>query len=174
MKGAIIYKGKYGATKQYAEWLGAEFSLPIIKADDLIKDELERYDFILLGTSIYAGKFQIANWVKRKAKDLIKKKIFLFIVNATEPNDAEKRNKFILDNVPQQIKSCCEIFFLPGRIIHKTLSFGDKLLLKFAGAFEKDPVKKRALNEDINGVKKENLLPLVSAVKNYTGKIVVL
>ena len=29
MKGIIIYKGKYGATAQYAQWLGEELNFPV-------------------------------------------------------------------------------------------------------------------------------------------------
>lgn len=173
MKGAIIYKTKYGSTKQYAEWLGAEFNLPIIKCDDLIEGELKQYDFLLIGTPVYIGKFQIAKWLKRNLKNLINKKIFLFIVAGTSVEETETRNKIVLKNVPQEIKAYCEIYFLRGRVVYKTLSFTDKLLLKFAATFEKDPVKKRVYMEDMNGVQKENLLPIISAIKSYTGKIVV-
>ena len=29
MKGLIIFKGKYGATRQYAGWIGDELQLPV-------------------------------------------------------------------------------------------------------------------------------------------------
>jgi len=172
MKGAIIYKTKYGATKQYADWLGTELNLPIVKCDDLAEGQLKQYDFLLIGTSVYIGKFLIAKWLKRHVKDLNKKKIFLFIVAGTSVEETETRSKIVIDNVPQEIKPYCEIYFLKGKAIHKELFFMDKLLLKVAAIFEKDPIKKRVYFEDMNGVKKGNLLPIVSAVKNHIGKVV--
>ena len=172
MKGAIIYKTKYGATKQYAEWLGAELSLPIIESDDLIEGELKHYDFLLLGTPVYIGKFKIAKWLKRNVKNLIKKKVFLFVVAGTSVEETETRSQIILDNVPQEIKPYCEIYFLKGRVKHSSLSFSDRLLLKMAAAFEKDPAKKRVYIEDMDGVKRESLEAILSAVKNYSGKLI--
>jgi menaquinone-dependent protoporphyrinogen IX oxidase len=118
MKGAIIYKTRYGATKQYAEWPGADLNLPIIESNDLIEAELKQYDFVLMGTPVYVGKFQIAKWLKHSLKNLIGKKIFMFIVAGTSVEETETRSKIILDNIPQEIKPYCEIYFLKGRVIH--------------------------------------------------------
>lgn len=34
MNAIIIYKGKYGATRQYAEWIGAALKISFVSADD--------------------------------------------------------------------------------------------------------------------------------------------
>src|SRR5580765_8519842 len=111
MKGAIIYKTKYGATKQYAEWLGADLNLPLLKCDDLIEGELSQYDFLLLGTPVYIGKFQIAKWLTHNVRNLIRKKIFIFIVAGTSVEEPETRSKIILNNIPQEIKPYCDTYF---------------------------------------------------------------
>ena len=36
MEGVVIYKSKYGATEQYARWIGAALKLPIIKAGEFV------------------------------------------------------------------------------------------------------------------------------------------
>ena len=35
MKGLVIYKGKYGATEQYAMWIGQELQMPVVSSDRL-------------------------------------------------------------------------------------------------------------------------------------------
>jgi hypothetical protein len=40
-------------------------------------------------------------------------------------------------------------------------------LLKIAATFEKDPVKRRIYIEDMDGVKEENLYPIINGVKSY-------
>ena len=40
MKGVVIYNGKYGATKQYAEGIGKKLSLPIITSGEINGDGL--------------------------------------------------------------------------------------------------------------------------------------
>jgi hypothetical protein len=107
MSGIIIYKGKYGAKKQYAGWLGQQLNLPAAASDEVTKGEFRLCDFN------------------------------------------------------------CQWYFLPGKIIHATLSVRDRLILKLARRFEKDPLRRRALFEDISAIKKEELLPLINAVKKY-------
>lgn len=162
MNGIIIYTSKYGATKQYAEWLGEMLNLPAISSNRVMKDELEKYSYILLGTPVYFGKFKLKAWLRHNIKALINKKLLLFIVNATASKETEKRNRFIEDNMPKELRQYCKFFFLPGRVIHKKLTLRDKLVLKLAALFEKDPVRKKALYEDLNGVRKEELLPFVN------------
>ena len=55
MKGLVIYKGKYGATKQYAMWIGQELQLSVASADRFPVDELSKYDYFILGSSVYIG-----------------------------------------------------------------------------------------------------------------------
>jgi menaquinone-dependent protoporphyrinogen IX oxidase len=119
MPGIIIYKGKYGATKQYATWLGEELDLPIAEAGEVDRDEFVHCDFVVLGTSVYFGKFILSKWMRRNSALLKGKKIFLFTVNATSPYDIKARDKIIQQNLPQEIKIKCQRFFLPGRIIHE-------------------------------------------------------
>ena len=46
MKGIIIYKGKYGATRQYADWLGKELNLQIAHPGNYIKEYIaDGFDF---------------------------------------------------------------------------------------------------------------------------------
>ncbi|SFP80579.1 hypothetical protein [Parafilimonas terrae] len=64
--------------------------------------------------------------------------------------------------MPQELRPQCKFFFVPGRVIHKKLTLRDKLVLRLAALFEKDPVREKVLNEDRDGVRKEELLPLIN------------
>lgn len=78
MKGLVIYKGKYGATKQYAMWIGQELQLPVASADRFPVGELSKYDYFILGSSVYIGKLEIRKWLKKHFHHLYpKKNIFL-------------------------------------------------------------------------------------------------
>jgi menaquinone-dependent protoporphyrinogen IX oxidase len=72
MKGLVIYKGKYGATKQYAMWIAQELQLPVASADRFPADELPKYDYFILGSSVYIGKLEIKDWLKKNFKVLQK------------------------------------------------------------------------------------------------------
>lgn len=59
MKGIIIFKGKYGATGQYAEWLGKELGLPVFTPDNYRTEDIINCDFVIIGSSVYMGKLQL-------------------------------------------------------------------------------------------------------------------
>lgn len=167
-KGIVIYESKYGATEQYAQWLGEELKLPVITTTDLKTNQLKDFDFLLLGTPVYIGRFRIKRWLKKNIKSIIGRKLFLFIVNATSPREEVKRERFVLDNIPAEVRHLFDRYFLPGRLIHRKLSLTDRFLVKMGEIIEKDPDKKRAMHSDLNEVKKENLIPLINAVNDFT------
>lgn len=167
MKEVIVYNGKYGATKQYAGWLGEKLGLPVIHSGDVTLDQLNDADMLLIGTSVYYGKFRIRKWLKKNVKHISNKKLFLFVVNATAPDEQAKRNKFVEDSVPIEFRNRCEVTFLPGRLIHKELHFIDRFMVNMAARMLKDPEKKKAMQSDLDEVKMENLAPLIDAVNKY-------
>jgi len=167
MKGIIIYKGKYGATRQYAEWIGNTLKLPVMLPEEITKEQIDNNDYLVIGTSVYFGKFKIGGWLNENAKLLYNKKLFFFIVNATAPGEQAKRSKFIQDNISGELRQKSEIYFLPGRLIHKDLDWKDKLIINMRGAMLKDPAKKKAIKADLDEVKKENIAPIVKAVNAF-------
>ncbi|MDP4129871.1 MAG: flavodoxin domain-containing protein [Bacteroidota bacterium] len=168
MKGIIVHKGKYGATRQYAEWLGAELKLPVQPADDLTKEKLLLFDYIITGSSVYVGKLLIKKWLKQNSVLLGGKKLFLFIVCGTPESEPAKQQDIIKRNVPASLLDSQNIFFLPGRLVKQKLSWKDALILRLGGWVEKDPVKKKAMLSDIDGVKIENLSNIIESVRKFT------
>ncbi|MDH7460546.1 flavodoxin domain-containing protein [Chitinophagaceae bacterium 26-R-25] len=162
MPGLIIYTSKYGATQQYAEWLGEMLQLTVKPSTDITEEELSKYDFILLGTPVYFGTFKLKAWLVHNVRYLLHKKLFFFIVSATGSQDKEICARFIEQNVPAELKPYCQFYFLPGQVIHQRLSFRDKLILKLVAGVQRDPEKRKALNEDLIGVKKEELASLIN------------
>jgi menaquinone-dependent protoporphyrinogen IX oxidase len=173
MKGIIIYKGKYGATRQYADWLGDELYLPITESEDISKTLLTNYDFLVVGSSVYIGKMLIKGWLRKNVAALQGKKIFLFMVSGTPPDKKEILERCIQASVPAEIRNSTEIFFLPGRMIRKNLSWTDNLLMKIGTMFAKGPEAKKEMQMEYDDVKKENLQELTTAINKFcSGKIV--
>jgi len=167
MKGIIIYKGKYGATQQYAAWLGKELQLPAITAEEVNSTEWSVYDFVILAGSVYMGKWLLSYWLKEKQRILKNKKLFLFIVCATPSSQKEKQESLIKANVPDNLPNRPEIFFLPGRLVINKLSWKDKLILKMGARLEKDPAKRAAMRQDVDGVSKEMLVAGINSIRRF-------
>jgi menaquinone-dependent protoporphyrinogen IX oxidase len=168
MKGIIIYKSKYGATKLYADWLSELARLPRVASDSFNTDSLPNYDYLLLGSSVYVGKLLIRNWIKHNLKSLLKKKIFLFVVCGTSLHEKVTLAKIARNNIPDEIRNNCEIFFLPGRLNKSILSLSDRILLRMGAAMTRDPNVKKNMMQDYNAVQKEALLPLLNATGRFT------
>jgi len=168
MKGIIVYKGKYGATQQYAQWLGEELNLPVAASDKIDGNDLSNYDFLVIGSSVYIGKLQISKWLKANLASLKGKKIFFFQVAATPSDEKEKLEAYIRSGVPEEIRSQCEFYFYRGKMIFACLSWKDRFLLKMGARLTKDPAEKKGMLTDFNQVKRENITGLVNAVKEFS------
>ena len=168
MKGLVIYKGKYGATKQYAMWIGQELQLAVASADRLPVDELPKYDYFILGSSVYVGQLEIKKWVKKNYKVLLNKKIFFFQVAASPVEQIKKRESYNNASLIPSIVNKKLIYYLPGRMIMRNLSGWDRFMLKMGARLTKDPAEKKKMLTDFNDVKKENINPIVKSVRNFT------
>ncbi|WP_276502618.1 flavodoxin domain-containing protein [Terrimonas pollutisoli] len=167
MKGIVVYKGKYGATAQYANWLSEELNVPVCTAGDLSTKDLQPYDLVIIGTSVYIGKLQISQWLKDNLAVLKSKKLFLFLVAGTPPHEKEKLEAYIRSGVPAELMANCIIFFLPGRLTIKKLSWKDRFMLKMGARLTKDPAVKKGMLTDYDHVKRENIIVPVKEIKKY-------
>ena len=167
MKGIIIYKGKYGATKKYAEWLSSELQLPVIPADRIHGESLKSYDFFVLGTSVYIGKLQLKKWLKKNESFLSRKKIFFFQVAGTAPEEKNKRQVYNDTGIPKELTGGYESYFLPGRLKRNTISWFDRVLLKMGARLAKNSDEKATMLTDYDFVKKEELAFLIASIKSF-------
>jgi len=160
MKGIILYKGKYGATEQYAKILSASTRFTIARPDNLSDELLEGFDCIVLGSSVYIGKLQMKEWMEDHAGMLRKKKLFVFIVCGTKSDQKEKLDQIVRQNIPAELRSVAKIFFLRGRMNKRNLSFKDGLLLRMGALFTRNPADRKNMLTDYDEVSAKNLLPL--------------
>lgn len=160
MKSIILYKGKYGATQQYAEWLAAELHLPAMVPEKLAKGDINANDLIIIGSSVYVGKLLISDWLKQHAGNLKNKKLVLFVVCGS--NNPKEQEKVIKQHVPEGLIDPSCIFFLPGRLVKSKLSWKDRLLLRMGAMVAKDPETRRLMLQDRDNVKKENISGVIS------------
>jgi menaquinone-dependent protoporphyrinogen IX oxidase len=171
MKGIIIYKGKYGATEQYAQMLAGSTQFDLARPDLLTEHILDRYNCIVLGSSVYIGKLQLKEWLEEHAGQLRKKTLFIFIVCGTKPDAKSKLDEITRKNIPAELRSMAKIFFLRGRMCKKNLSFKDGLLLRMGAFFTKNPVDKKNMLTDYDEVSAKNLQPLEEFIANAMARI---
>lgn len=169
MKGIIIYKGKYGATSQYANWLSEELDLPVIPVSAASTEQIAKCNFLIIGSSVYMGKMLIKDWLRKNISLLANKKIWFFIVSATAPGEKLKIEKYYFDSVPAEIRSNAVYFPLLGKMLLEKLSRYDRFMLKMGARLAKDPEEKEKMLLEFDLVKKENIKEILKAVKRHMG-----
>lgn len=166
-KGAIIYRSKYGSTHQYAEWLGDRLRLPVYDPATITPQQLAGYDYFLIGSPIYIGKMLIRQWLEKHRDVLTGKKIFLFIVCGTPASQKEKIQQIAEANIPRWLIRREDVFFLPGRVIMRKLSWLDKIILKMGARAEKDPTRRRAMLGDVDRTSPDHLKAIIQETEKF-------
>jgi menaquinone-dependent protoporphyrinogen IX oxidase len=164
MKGLIIYKGKYGATRQYAQWIGRALHLPVLASDEADKERLLQANYLVIGSSVYIGKLLIRHWLKKHLPLIVNKQLFFFIVSATPADERAKLEGYIRASVPEEIRNRSKFYFLTGRLEVDKLSWTDRLMAEIGFMIERRKGKDVRL-ADYDGVKKDNITALTTDIQ---------
>ncbi|HEY8918916.1 MAG TPA: flavodoxin domain-containing protein [Chitinophaga sp.] len=164
MNGFIIYRSRYGATRQYAAWLSAELQIPAIPQEQATPEIIADAGFLILGSSIYIGKLLMRKWLKQHAAQLQKKRLFIFLVTATKKDKRDKLRSYVQQNVPACFEDNCRYYFFPGKIIYDQLSLADKLKVRI-GKWIASLRNKQLDISDFNDVNPSHISGLVNDVQ---------
>ena len=144
MNAIVIYKSKYGSTKDYACWIADELGCEAVDAKKVKIDDLEKYDTIVYGGGLYAEMIAGVTLISKNLDKLIDKKIAVFTTGIT-PLDCREYydNKVVPKNFKGGVPKNVKIFNFMGKMIIEELT----------------PVHKAAIN---------SLKKLMSGKKNPT------
>lgn len=160
MKGIIIFKSKYGSTRQYAEWLQESTGYDLFEVGDE-PDNLSSYDVVILACFVVAGSLTNKSWVVANWPKIQEKNIALMVTSAA--GDIQTCEKALTGSLPAKMLEKIHLFALPGRYIVEKLTFFDGLLVKIGSSLVKDPVAKKGMLTSMDNVKREHL----QEINNY-------
>lgn len=83
MNAIVIYKSKYGSTKQYAQWIAEELGCNAVERNDIKPEELSSYDTIVYGGGLYAEVINGVSLITKNFDKLKGKKIAVFSTGIT-------------------------------------------------------------------------------------------
>lgn len=117
----VIYKSKYGDTKQYAQWIAEDLGAQLFERSAVSPSDLQKYDLVIYGGGLYAsGISGVDLVVKNHTKNLV-----IFTVGLSNPkvtDYSETLNK----NIPLELREKVKIFHLRGGIDYKKLGLVDR------------------------------------------------
>lgn len=140
MKVLILYKSKYGATKEYAEMVHQELpESDIFSIDQFDLNQIDNYDTVIIGSCTYTGMIKARPYIEKNWDKLKSKKIFLFAVGLVFNEDAKKSYEMF----PEEIRNSIQYIKIPGRIVTSKLNFLEKMMVKAQKGGDVDKVEKK-------------------------------
>ena len=170
----VLYKSKYGATKQYAQLLKEKLNCDIWENKNVTVAQLQPYDTIILGGGIYAGGIAGRSFLEKHYQELKHKQLLLFGVGAS-PYDENALKALRLKSELKDIP----LFYCRGAWNESVMSFKDKTLCSMLKKMvaKKDPATyepwEAALAEAMQGGKfdwtdETYLTPILNYINQHT------
>lgn len=162
-KTAIVYKSKYGHTKQYALWLKEDVQdSDLISFDKCTADELAKYDLIVFLGCVYHGKIGGISFFNSNYSKLKHVKTVIIAVGGFQGSE-ERLQNLLDENFNDLMKKYCKLIQVQGDIDLSRLSFPDKIAAK---------IEKKKINASgkIHSEKERSVLELFEGITRNTDK----
>ena len=131
MKGIVIYKSKYGSTKEYATWIAEELGFEIKENKGISVEDLLGYDTIIYGGGIYAETIAGVTLITKNIEKLAGKKIAVFTTAITPLDCREYYDNMVYNkNFSENVRDKIKVFNFLGKMILDELSFVHKSAIK--------------------------------------------
>jgi menaquinone-dependent protoporphyrinogen oxidase len=158
MKTLIVYGSKHGATEKCSKILKDKLhgEVVIINIKKEIIQDMDSFDNIVIGGSIYAGRIQkeIREFCFKNDNTLKNKKIGFFVCCMTE---GEKAISQLNDSIPNELISMASAKgHFGGGFTFSKMNFLEKFIIKMVTKKQKNVVKLN-MNKDILNIHEENI-----------------
>lgn len=102
MNGAILYRSKYGAARQYAAWLSEETGFPMLDVRRADIRQLQKLDTVIFGGGVYASGLAGLSFLKKNIGALRGKRLVVFFVGAS-PYEESSFREVVSRNMGEQL-----------------------------------------------------------------------
>ncbi len=131
MKSIVIYKSKYGSTRQYAKWIADELGCECFDAKDIKAEDLQKYDAIIYGGGLYAEIINGVSLITKNIEAFKDKKIAVFSTGITPLDCREYYDKMVIEkNFKNGLPENVKVFNFMGKMVLSELSLVHRTALK--------------------------------------------
>ncbi len=131
MSTIVIYKSKYGSTKQYGKWIADELGCEMIDAKEFKKEDFKNYDTIIYGGGLYAEVIAGVSLITKNFEEIKDKKIIVYSTGLTPPDCREYYDVMVLEkNFKPEIRSKIKMFNYPGKMVVSELNLVHRTAIK--------------------------------------------
>jgi menaquinone-dependent protoporphyrinogen IX oxidase len=131
MKKIVVYKSKYGSTKEYAGWIADELDCCAVDAREIKPEDLKEYDTIIYGGGLYAEVISGVSLITKNIEALKDKKIIVYSTGLTPQDCREYYDKMVLEkNFKEGVRERIKMFNFPGKMVISELSLVHRAAIK--------------------------------------------
>jgi len=167
---AVVYKSRYGTTKQYAQWIAEALDSPLFESAKIKPAQLTDYDIVIYGGGLYVGGIDGIKLVsKADCKNLV-----IFTVGLADI-DATDFSGFLTRVFSQEQLATIKAFHLRGAMNYKKLSLIHKGMMALvkkeaerkppADRTNDDVILIETYGKEVDFVEKDTIKPLVEYVR---------
>ena len=164
MKGVVLYRSKYGSTRQYAEWISEETGFPLIDLNRSSRPVIADMDVVVIGGWILSDRMVTHSWIRKNWEPLRGKKVVLFSTSASRPTEELKR-KYLERTLREEMRKGVIYFPLWGRFSIDGLNLVDGSMMKIASRMFRSDELMKEMVRGIDEVKRENLERLLENIR---------
>lgn len=166
MKGAVIYRSKYGSTGQYAKWLSESLQASLINAKEAGATDLTPFEYLVFCSPVFYGKLLISGFIKKNRSLLKDKRIYLLVVGGMDENAKDDIKNMLNANFDQKFSDYrIKWFYSGGRMKVEKLGFFEKFLVKKLEKMVKDEKEKEKLQNGYDHIDREKLNAVLEQIR---------
>lgn len=175
---AVIFKSKYGHTKQYAEWISEELCCDLYEGSEVSAEKMLEYDTIVYGGGLYASGILGVDLITKNYSRLKEKNITVFTVGLADPEIKSQFEPIIKKNFTEEMQNKIKVFHLRGGINYKELGIVHKAMMAALKSMVKNKKEEEFTDEDrvmletygdkIEFMDKETIEPIVSYARSLS------
>jgi menaquinone-dependent protoporphyrinogen IX oxidase len=173
MNAIVIYSSKTGFTKKYADWIAARLQVVSYDINDVNTRFLKKFDTIIFGGGVYAGKISDIKFVSKRLPKLDKQHWIVFAVGLTPSDNLDNQVKLQQTNFTQEEAKRVDFYYFQGGLNKERLPRTQKIVVsglrKIVG-MQKNPSADdqwilEALDKDTDFTQEEAINHLVALVE---------
>ena len=131
MSTIVIYKTKYGSTKDYAMWIAEALGCEAVDAKTVKIDDIIGYDTIIYGGGLYSEVINGVTLITKNFEKLKDKKLIVYTTGITPIDCRGYYDTYVLEkNFKSYMLEKIKIFNFLGKMINEELSVPHRAALK--------------------------------------------
>ena len=174
MKIIIVYNGKTGFTKRYADWIAEELECSSLSYKNFSKKVIEENDIIIFGSRVHAGKIERLKKIKSQFINKSIQKLIIFACGATPVFEKNVIDKIWVNNLSESEIKSIPHFYMQSGLNYEGMGFLDRTIMKTVAKLMSKKQNKtneeagftQAVQSSYDISSKEYILPLVNCVND--------